>query len=375
MSESVVKKKNPVSTQTTVELGYLEEVEVDDDRLILQSVHFPSKMGGKPAWLSMQPLPEKLKFKCKVCEQQLCFLLQIYAPDYDQESAFHRSIFLFVCRNGSCNKANLAENFVAFRCQLPRINKFYSENALKDKEQAEMATKNLEQFTKKMCLVCRCPAENRCSKCKQAVYCDRSHQVLHWKWGHKDFCNTEQYLDEFDDQNDFLFKEHELVIETEVLENNNQPEKSESEKMQEFHKYTKMLNLPDSSEKGAKIVAKKDTRDDLDLMSNSQADKLFKKFSARLQQNPDQVLRYERNGQPLWATDLTPKRVPHCENCGAERSFEFQIMPCLLSYLNVDEVGASLDWATVAVYTCSKSCNIPENGYSMEFVWKQDFSD
>lgn len=43
-----------------------------------------------------------------------------------------------------------------------------------------------------------------------------------------------------------------------------------------------------------------------------------------------------------------------------------------LSYLHVDVAVDSLDWGTLLVYTCKKSCKI--EGYVPEFVWKQDFS-
>ena len=77
---------------------------------------------------------------------------------------------------------------------------------------------------------------------------------------------------------------------------------------------------------------------------------------------------------------------------GAPRAFEFQLMPQLLCSLEAEEgdletlVAAakaeeaggaspdSLDWGTVAVYTCSASCAAAEGAacaYSDEFVWHQ----
>jgi len=50
----------------------------------------------------------------------------------------------------------------------------------------------------------------------------------------------------------------------------------------------------------------------------------------------------------------------------------FQVMPQLLNSLCVDSTGASVDWGTLAVYSCSDSCDT--NGYCREFLWKQDFS-
>lgn len=50
-----------------------------------------------------------------------------------------------------------------------------------------------------------------------------------------------------------------------------------------------------------------------------------------------------------------------------------QVMPQLLNSLCVDSTGASIDWGTLVVYTCSDSCN-HDDQYCQEFIWKQDFS-
>ena len=50
-----------------------------------------------------------------------------------------------------------------------------------------------------------------------------------------------------------------------------------------------------------------------------------------------------------------------------------QILPQLLNHLDLDEMGDSVDWGTLAVYTCSESCEPadPEQPYRTEVVWKQ----
>ncbi|CAM9226073.1 unnamed protein product [Heterosigma akashiwo] len=142
----------------------------------------------------------------------------------------------------------------------------------------------------------------------------------------------------------------------------------------------------------------------------------------------------------MWiSSDHRPKigeggDIPPCPNCGAERQFEFQVMPQMLYYLNVADgqpkvtetitggsprknrwssdstsedstrpappitslpIADGLDWGTLAVYTCVASCqsNAPDPGppssfeegadtveeaheanttsYSHEFVWVQ----
>lgn len=50
-----------------------------------------------------------------------------------------------------------------------------------------------------------------------------------------------------------------------------------------------------------------------------------------------------------------------------------QVMPQLLNSLQVDSTGNSIDWGTLAVYTCSDSCERGDQ-YCREFIWKQDFN-
>lgn len=57
-------------------------------------------------------------------------------------------------------------------------------------------------------------------------------------------------------------------------------------------------------------------------------DKVFKKFNKRISRHPDQVLRYERGGRPLWITGNTENiemNIDKCEYCNGERQFEFQV--------------------------------------------------
>lgn len=105
----------------------------------LSSLFFPSKVGGKPAWLSPCGVPLD-ELRCNICERPFTFLLQVYAPGPSEESqAFHRSLFIFMCPNASChNKFNTQSTkshtghskpiipFRVLRCQLARENSFYS---------------------------------------------------------------------------------------------------------------------------------------------------------------------------------------------------------------------------------------------------------
>lgn len=137
----------------------------------------------------------------------------------------------------------------------------------------------------------------------------------------------------------------------------------------------------------------------------SSMDKTFQRFADRLAQNPEQVLRYEFGGQPLLysSTDAigkmldphyysgnsgskvtsgkeetTASGMPRCQNCGAERVFELQLVPYAITVLEENEdVGLDgMDWGTVILGVCSKDC-MPrdtregEIGYLEEWVGVQ----
>jgi hypothetical protein len=104
----------------------------------------------------------------------------------------------------------------------------------------------------------------------------------------------------------------------------------------------------------------------------------------------DSDLETEPRGAPLWfLKEHQPPRgaVPPCSRCGAQRLFEFQLLPQALSYLlpgakaDVAATGPSglagvdLDFGTIAVYTCSRSCvggaGDAADAYAQEAAWVQ----
>lgn len=110
---------------------------------------------------------------------------------------------------------------------------------------------------------------------------------------------------------------------------------------------------------------------DSELMKfTEEEDVQFSKFKKQIEKNPEQILRYNKNGSPLWISSeniLKSDDVPDCELCGSKRCFEFQIMPQLLNNFKKD----NLDWGIIAIYTCEESCS-DNLGYCKEFVYKQD---
>ncbi|KAG0364350.1 hypothetical protein BGZ54_007612, partial [Gamsiella multidivaricata] len=136
-------------------------------------------------------------------------------------------------------------------------------------------------------------------------------------------------------------------------------------------------------------------------------DKAFQKFTERVQYWPDQCVRYDFPGTPLmfsWSdraaqtllpanvarhskhTTPSAHRIPRCPKCKGPRGFEFQLMPNLLSLLDVgatkylaeDEKKAAkerkgaqafeigMEWGTVMVYSCVEDCFGKAVGKEME---------
>ncbi|CAL1603920.1 unnamed protein product [Knipowitschia caucasica] len=339
-------------------LGFVEEVE--PWRLL--SSQFPSKIGGKPAWLCQKGLPTLPQLECEICHLPMAFLLQVYAPISGQEKCFHRTLFLFCCKTPECYSSTDSRCMKVFRSQMPRKNEFYSYNPPpEDKPPSEQFEGHnvLPLSGLKLCWICGCPGNKACSRCHSITYCGKHHQTIHWKHSHKRECGSQESSVR---RSLFVFPEFELVTEPEDLEKNAKDLETKANELQSNEEET----LEDSFAEA-----------ELDEMAlhESEEMKVFQRFKERIAPEPEQVVRYNRGGAPLWVSAKsipTEEDIPAC-SCGSKRIFEFQVMPQLLNSLCVDSTGASIDWGTVAVFTCSLSCSREEHYYS-EFVWKQDFT-
>lgn len=269
---------------------------------------FPSKVGGSPAWMDPVRVPYDEELRA-VSGNALEFLLQVYAPVDEEVSAFHRTIYVFVNSHGG--ETHEAGGARAFRGQLPRANGYYAWDPLpegmvgREVSEGELAQRRM-----------RCDRwDVSASECEAAMRAPTR-----------------------------VFDEYELVVET--LERD---DADESEGM----KYM-------SSDVGADMTA-----EELDAIEAEVVDPDLEQlatFHVMLQQAPEQVLRYcpEPGAKPLWPSVTrapSTDTIPCCPRCGAARKFEFQILPTIVSQLGIDaESDYSLDFGSIAVYTCSRSC-------------------
>ncbi|KAI7878641.1 hypothetical protein K492DRAFT_170670 [Lichtheimia hyalospora FSU 10163] len=347
-------------------LGYCEDPETP-----LTADTFPSKSGGKPAWLNPETLLEAEQVTCRNCEQPMILLLQLYTPEDQPAEAFHRMIYVFGCKDGGCIKQDWTGSFKVFRSQLPRENPYYPppEDEQDDDVAIDFSPKS---FTPpKQCVICGLAANKMCGKCHSAHYCSRQHQLVDWNsCRHKDYCNENK--DTSDLRASRLFPEKEIVSEAE-----GRGEDGEEEDAQKAHTASQQEGGTISGETALALRGDETYED-----SKVDVDDAFLKFQIKIGLYPDQVLRYERveydmpDREPLWVQGgCKPSLVPDCELCGGPRTFEFQILSTLINYLDISpDANDALDWGSLYIYTCKHNCPIGDNVFASEYLWKQDFS-
>jgi hypothetical protein len=211
----------------TVSLGFAE---LPEAQYLLESVDFPSKIGGLPAWLHPAGVPVN-KNRCPHCGMPLTFLLQLYAEatasnGFPREDAFHRSLFLFTCRDSSCHSKPppALPPFRVWRSQLPRHSPFYSATPPDYSRAPAPGTSLAGEGAGARCTLCGGPATKRCSGCQAVAYCSAEHQREDWKLVHKYVCISSRSrqltpplgVDKIEKkQRQWRLKEYEIAIEDE----------------------------------------------------------------------------------------------------------------------------------------------------------------
>ncbi|PHT93045.1 hypothetical protein T459_00927 [Capsicum annuum] len=208
------------------------------------------------------------------------------------------------------NQDKPSRSVKVFRCQLPRYNSFYSseppKNNGKDKPSSAGAV---------LCGWCGTwRGDKVCGSCRRVHYCSEKHQAVHRKSGHKRRC------------------------------------------------------LPSSISQDASEPSNNRT-----LRGGEDDKKSWASFQERISRTPEQVLRYYRDAvaKPLWPTSSgQPSKadIPKCNYCCGQRTFEFYHKYSY--YFGVENDAQSLDWPTIAVYTCESSCD-GNVAYKEEFAWVQ----
>lgn len=370
-------------------VGYLEDPPSAEDRKLLTRRNFPSKVGGKPAWLIPKNLPE---LTCRKCARPMRFLLQSYASrGWVNSGAFHRVVHIFVCTSCQPNEV------VAYRAQLPRENDFYSSDP-PDQEQIMLQANNDPELEELICWECGLPCgvtpldpdveevstepvvANRCDECARRLR--NGDCIAVFEERELTCCDAEEPEDEEDleggedahDEESNVANEMPLAEAEKALGISMPAQGADDaalmEKLQEFR---------DRVKDDPEHALDKTEQRVFDKWSKEKGvhDKAFSSFQKFSTANPLHVVRYMFGGEPLWFCDSNQLKgkPPDCPLCSGPRVFEIQVQPQLIALLSegaLPELGKRLDFGVFYVFVCENSCNPKDDEpYVEEFVHVQ----
>ncbi|XP_050419695.1 programmed cell death protein 2 [Adelges cooleyi] len=317
------------------------------DQFKLTSRFFPSKVGGMPAWLDFKHIPDATEMTCSKCNVPLVFLCQLYAPIDEPEfrgSCFHRTLFVFFCYDCRNDRT-----FLVLRSQLRVQNEYYSDVPAEPSD----PDKTPDMWGVKLCKVCGCKALED----YENIYCSLYHKNV----------------DDRSSSDNNLVVLPEYII-NEEADDDEYPDGSSASEDEESN-----------DDENSEVVIPKGSLQDVDNLDEAllemayggdQDDEYFEKFKTTIASVPEQIIRYDRLGKPLWVCAKSipaTNDIPPCSYCGKQRQFEFQIMPQVLYYLKLPEITneESFNFGVLAVYTCPDSCSVGSKQYKEEFLWQQ----
>lgn len=362
---------------TNVTLGYAATESTGDDI---------SHLGGHPTWLDTQTPPSAALAKCKVCDGYMSLLLQLNADLQQFFPHDERRLHLLCCRKKTCSK------------------KFGSIRAFREVKKPEVREKKENKATE-------IPKEDPQQGLGAALFGGTSPpskpnganpfslsgggtssgptnpfasigspSTLAAKPPQTPIDDPQPPVESFASKLKIGMKSQPEPTQDDTIEP--WPEASEFPvPFTSFHLDAYREELEKETNADAEAEASKvqyDTEDSSGALEKdsfeSSLDKAFQKFSDRVAQNPEQVLRYEFKGDPLLysGTDNVATRfvVPHgksgavrgmprCEKCGSQRVFELQLVPGLIYELEKDEamdLEDGMEWGTIILGTCANNC-------------------
>lgn len=331
-------ENNSKEVKAKVQLGFSVEFE-DDDHRMMTGHHLPlwddwdgGQLGGRPTWLNPKDIP-KTHLSCKCCSDPLSFICQLYCPcDEINPNAFHRSFYVFACPNKKCSE-KATGTIRVLRAQLPRDNPYFPE------EQDECWAMHIpESWNVHLCKVCGQRGHGKCPV-QGEYFCGRHHQKEYKKYAFNKKAELSNDMEPFMPS---VFAASEMVVEEE-------PSDVKDKKL-ERKAGQSLFEDDDSDDELDKNLEQKD----LNEMTGAGPESVTKDpdtmiFYDRINNIPNvntQCLRYLRwpdkeqslqTISPLWIRSdykIDCDNIPSCERCGAERRFEFQLMPQMLHYLS-----------------------------------------
>ncbi|XP_073438330.1 programmed cell death protein 2-like [Dendrobates tinctorius] len=290
-----------------------------------------SKIGGVP-----HPMPQlTLLFpSCPLCSSVLCHVVQVYCPL--EGSRYHRVIHVFACSTKSC--WGKAESWVALRSQCPETHHpAVTQAALKQED--KMAATDW----------CEDADDWGLDKAEShATCCPAVPAPTDWTAQLQDLSLAD--TSETVRSGDSIFRSYYIAVaeEEDCAWDTNLDHARRL--LTDYEKREEALVMADPESGGGE--GEKYEKCDL-----PRRDVVFHKFLKKISKCHQQILRYSWNGSPLYiSSPEAASRPPSCPRCGAPRVFEFQLMPALVTMLQGSKAALSLEFGTVLIFTCERSC-------------------
>ncbi|KAF7991571.1 hypothetical protein HCN44_008942 [Aphidius gifuensis] len=166
----------------------------------------------------------------------------------------------------------------------------------------------------------------------------------------------------------FMIVDEEQVEEEEELSNN--ISQHVHDLIRKYQHVDQELNMKSSSQSSMGFEIKHSEKYEKSIPKHG--DEMFHNFVERIKMNPGQLLRYCRDDSaPLLLSQL-PMPIGSCKYCGHDRIFELQILPTIIPKLKLkNHNDFQLEFGTVLILTCSKSCWSLGDKYKEELVFLQ----
>ncbi|KAM5134367.1 programmed cell death protein 2-like isoform 2-T2 [Callospermophilus lateralis] len=276
-----------------------------------------SKLGGIPDALPAVAAPRPV---CERCKEPQTLVVQVYCPL--EGSPFHRLLQVFSCARPKCGDSG-ARSWKVFRSQCLQVHEKEAQIFFQKQENGLVAENWCEG------------ANDWGNDSEEAPPPQLTLDFVHESNSAKDVDCTAQLQD--------------LRLQDTVLDATHSVPPAEGMALPTI--------VPQFLPYYICVVDEDDYRD---LVSLDHAHSLLRDYQQREGIGMEQLLsqRYSWSGEPLFLTSPTSEitDIPACSHCGGQRIFEFQLMPALISMLQSANLDLSVEFGTILVYTCEKSC-------------------
>ncbi|MEQ2304426.1 hypothetical protein AMECASPLE_026895 [Ameca splendens] len=314
-----------------------------------RSSFLTNKVGGEPDW---PPAISRRSPRCAVCSAPLAHVVQVYCPL--QGSPYHRNLHMFACCQPGCS--GLPGSWTVLRSQcVEATNQSPPSQVVIPSATDWCESADVWGIEGEKCSSGREELQEQAGDLQTEV----SATVCQM-----DASSSLQQLSLVESKDLPVFRPFfiSVVEESELC--------GEDDKLE----HAQVLLREYERREGKGVRGLEESSDDGEKYEKTKArhgDAVFSRFMKTISVCPQQILRYCRHRKPLFISKPPSNMcqvVPVCSSCGEPRTFELQLMPALVSLLlrKDSSLENELEFGTVLVFTCTKSCWTAGSGCPVE---------